>query len=206
MTVIDESDQCLESKQSLFILSDNLVNSTKKIIASAKTEEELRIGFERNLNPLLESIGIKTMPHYERLSEEAKTIYSGRPDAVHGEIIIEYEPPGAFNSKSAVLHAQNQLISYMKAEYQAFKADPIGRINRLVGVGFDGNKIFFIRYLPKKGQAIPSIENLEFELIGPYPFNQDSARTFLMHLRSLARLPLTAQNLSEKFGPRQEIA
>ncbi|MGB9878107.1 MAG: Eco57I restriction-modification methylase domain-containing protein [bacterium] len=33
----------------------------------------------------------------------------------------------------------------------------------------------------------------------------ETARTFLIHLRGLARLPLTAENLAEKFGPKSEL-
>jgi hypothetical protein len=105
MMIKDKNERDLMPTDSFLILSDRLVSSTKKIMESAKTEEDLRIEFERNLNPLLESIGVRNKPRYERLSDEAKTIYSGRPDAVHGEIIIEYEAPHAFNAKNAILHA-----------------------------------------------------------------------------------------------------
>jgi len=41
---------------------------------------------------------------------------------------------------------------------------------------------------------------------GPFYFNPESARTFLINLRALSRMPLTAENLAQKFGPQSELA
>ncbi len=43
-------------------------------------------------------------------------------------------------------------------------------------------------------------------MLGPFPFDVNSARTFLFHLRALSKLPLTAESLAEKFGPQSQIA
>jgi glutathione peroxidase-family protein len=56
----------------LYQLADPLVTETKRLIQSAQTEEELKIGFEKILEPVLKSVGIETKPLYERLSAEAK--------------------------------------------------------------------------------------------------------------------------------------
>jgi methylase of polypeptide subunit release factors len=196
----------IEVQGSLVQVADKLVDSVKEIMRTAKTEEDLRINFEKILDPVLRSIGVEPEPKYERLSAEAKTIYRGHPDAVHGQVIIEYEQPGAFSSKRAVLHAHEQLVSYMTAEAQAHKIDPIGLLNRLVGVGFDGHSIFFVQYPRRKNGTPTTIDEALFIRRGPYPFAPESARTLLTYLRALARLPLTAEHLADKFGPKSKIA
>ncbi len=178
-------------------LAEHVVQRTRKAMQGAVTEEDLRIGFEKVLEPALSSIRIETHPRYERLGQEARTVYRGRPDAVHGQVIIEYEPPGAFASPGKVLHAFEQLVGYMTAHGR--DAD----LGRTAGIGFDGQAIFFVRYQadargrPGKGGFVRQ---------GPYPFDAETARTLLIRMRALARLPLNAENLAAKFGPRGAIA
>ena len=196
----------LEHQESLQRVADSLAGATQELMRSAKTEEDLRIGFEKFLAPILKSIGVESTPRYERLGAEARTVYRGRPDAVHGQVIIEYEPPRAFSSEGSILHANDQLIDYMSAEAQGHRADPLSLLIRLVGIGFDGEAIFFVHYQPRKKDKKTDIQKDAFVRRGPYPFNLESARTLLTYLRALARLPLTAENLAEKFGPKSKNA
>ena len=196
----------LGSQESLLRVADKLVSSVTDLMRTARGEEDLRIGFEKLLDPMLKSIGVELLPKYERLGEEAKTIYRGRPDAVHGQVIIEYEPPEAFSSERAVIHAHEQLVGYMEATAQAHKLDPINLLNRIIGVGFDGESIFFVQYQGKKNGKSAKIERAFFTRFGLYLFNTESARTLLTYLRALARLPLNAEHLAERFGPKSKIA
>lgn len=196
-----------KNQSSLNSIGDALVISVKKLGQSVQTENDLRIGYEKILEPLLSKIGIETKPRYERLGTEAKAIYKGRPDAVHGQVIIEYKKPGTFSSPTKVEDAFGQLVRYMKAEAKGYKIDPFGLLNRLVGVGFDGNSIFFVRYYGKKpGKTLSKIDDAAFVHRGVYSFEPESARTFLTYLRSLARQPLTAENLAHTYGPNSTIA
>ena len=52
-------------KESLFWAADFLAGSTKELIAKAITEEDLRIGFEKLLQPICERLGIKSDPRCE---------------------------------------------------------------------------------------------------------------------------------------------
>jgi len=178
-------------KTSLLNLADTLVSKTKNLLREAKTEEDLRIGFEKFLDPIKDELNLKTIPKYE------KSVFSGRSDAVHGQVIIEYEPPKSFSSKKNVEHAYEQLVNYLSDEAKETK------LTQLVGVGFDGEQIFFVQYQDKNGKKI---DKGKFFIRGPYDFNQESARTFLIHLRALSRLPLTAENLAQRFGPQSELA
>ncbi len=177
--------------ESLFELADRLVSGTKNLLREAKSEEDLRIGFEKLLEPIRSELNLKSTPKYE------KSVYSGRSDAVHGQVIIEYEPPKSFSSKRNIDHTYEQLINYLSDEAKETK------LTQLVGVGFDGEQIFFVQYQDKN---FKNIDKTKFFRRGPYNFNPESARTFLIHLRALSRLPLTAENLAQKFGPQSILA
>jgi len=178
-------------QDSLFKLADNLVICTQKLLRQTKTEEDLRIGFEKLLEPIKNELGIRTEPRYE------KSVFKGRSDAVHGQVVIEYEPPMSFSSKRNIEHAYNQLLDYLSGESKESK------LTQLVGVGFDGEQIFFVQY---QGKENKTIDREKFFKRGPYSFTAESARTLLIHLRALSRLPLTAENLAQKFGPKSELA
>jgi hypothetical protein len=181
----------LKTNISLYDLADGLVRQTKSLLERAKTEEDLRVGFEKLLESIRSELNLQYVPKYE------KSAYKGRSDAVHGQLIIEYEAPRSLFSKSRVDHAYKQLVDYLKAEMEAEKT------TKMVGVGFDGGQIFFVKY---EGESGFPIDPSKFILRGPYEFNTESAITFLIHLRALSRLPLNAENLAQKFGPQSPSA
>lgn len=186
---------------SLRKVADKLVSSNRELMRNASTEEDLRIGFEKALDPIRTTLGILYSPKYE------KTIYkSGRADSIHGQVIIEYEAPNAFRSKKWIDHAFEQLIGYLQGEAQQNKDTLFLFDPKLVGVGFDGSQIFFVQYIGDKYKAKVTLKENDFLLIGPYEFNEQSSRTFLAFLRALSRKLLTAENLAEVFGPQSSLA
>jgi len=125
--------QELGDNDTLSQVANKLVVSTRELMRKASTEEDLRIGFEKALEPIRNILGIISTPKYE------KTIYkSGRADSIHGQVIIEYEAPNAFNSKRWIEHAFEQLIGYIKGEAQQNKDTLFLFDPKFVGVGFDG--------------------------------------------------------------------
>jgi len=174
------------SQITLPLLADKLVDETKKLLSISKTEEDLRIGFEKLLEPIKNELNLKSTPRYE------KSVFSGREDAIHGLLIIEYEPPKSFSLKKNVDHAYDQLVSYLRDEAKETK------LSQFAGIGFDGHQIFFVKYRQNKWIKEPEA--------GAYDFDDESAKTFLIYLRSLSRLPLTAENLAKKFGPQSHLA
>jgi hypothetical protein len=196
-----------EVGMSLASAADKLVKAARQILHQAKTEEDLKIKFERVLGPLVESAGIVFDERYERGSAGAKTVLKGkRPDALHGQVVVEYEPPEAFKSKRAIEHAYGQLVEYMGAEAKGAGKDKISGPVGIVGAGFDGSSIFFVRCRSKGKAAKEKSERFEFTMDGPYMFGPESALTFVTYLRALARLALTAENLADRFGPKAEVA
>jgi len=202
----DEIKPRINEDELLSNAADKLVSNIAEIMRRAKTEEDLRIGFEKSLEPILKGIGIEPRPIYESLGIEKRAIYRGRPDAIHGKIIIEYEPPNAFGSESAVIHAYDQLKGYIIAKAKGEKTDFGESLKRIIGIGFDGKSIFFVKYLGKIDGKIDAIDEKLFIRQGPLDINQDSCRTLLTYLRAIARLPLSAKYLADKFGPKSKIA
>jgi hypothetical protein len=74
--------ECNKFKDSLLKLADKLVLNTQKLLCQDKTEEDLRIGFEKLLEPIKTELGIRSEPKYE------KSVFKGRSDAVHGQVVI----------------------------------------------------------------------------------------------------------------------
>lgn len=196
----------INNQKSLTQIADQLVNSISGLMKQAKGEEDLRIGFEKILSPLLSELKITSYPRYERLSQEAASVFKGRPDAVHGMVIIEYEPPKAFKSPRSVEHAHGQLVDYICAEAGVRKEKLFLEDPKLVGVGFDGVSIFFTKYQGDKTQPKTEFKKSDFTHTPVYLFDIQSARTFLTFMRSLSRRPLTAECLADSFGDKSSIA
>jgi len=167
-------------------LADKLAKETNSLLLKARTEEDLRIGFEALIEPIKKELNLQSIAQYE------KSIYKGRADAIHGQLIIEYESPRSFYSSKNIEHAYNQLANYLSNESKRLNS------NKLIGIGFDGEKIFFVKYRNEKWIKEPEKN--------AYEFNLQSARTLLIHFRALSKLPLTAENLALKFGPQSNIA
>ena len=186
---------------SLAQAAEKLVLRARQLANAARSEEDLRIGFEKTLEPLCQSLGIVSQPKYE------KSIYrAGRTDVLHGRIIIEYEKPGAFRSAAGVDHAYNQLVRYIRGE-AAEKKDALFILDpRYVGVGFDGEQILFAQHKGDKSRPKTDLDEKDFGISGPYAFGPQASRTLLTYLRSLSRKLLTAENLADVFGPESEIA
>ncbi len=184
--------------------------------ARASNEEELRIGIEKLLEPALAALGVETPPKYER---HYITI-NGRSDAVYGRVVIEYEPVGTLRTEAGVKRTAEQLERYLRAESGAHSVS--GALRRAVGVGLDGQRIFFLRYMRPRSQAalqlvgqrqqtlgiVPSdgFEELSPVLIGPFPIAENSVQEMLVFLRALRRRALTPEGLADVFGPQSAIA
>jgi methylase of polypeptide subunit release factors len=191
-----------ESRDSVLEAADKLVSAAKELMRIAKTEEDLRVGFEKVLEPLCRSIRIKLEPRYEKYAKFTK-VFS---DVMHGRVLIEYEKPGAFQSQKWIDHAYNQLFDQIQGEAKAEKETLFLFDPKFIGVAFDGEQLFFVRYRGEKNRAKTTLSKKDFILEGPHPFDQQSARTLLTYLRALSRKLLTAENLAQAFGPKSKVA
>ena len=185
-------------------VADSLVARAADVMRTAKNEEELRIGIEKALDPLLRQLGVARDPRYE------KAVYhstgTGRADALHGQVLLEYEAPGAFRSPAAVEHCFNQLVQYICGLAQAGKPALFIEDPKFVGVGFDGESIFFVQYRQREAKPKTELDPADFVRRGPHHFERAAAQNLLTYMRALARRLLTAEELARVFGPRGRTA
>lgn len=182
---------------------------------TAQSEEDLRIAVETALGKALSELGIESSPQYE------KTILRGSADAVYGHAIIEYERPGKLSRDAGRTETIRQVIGYLVGQTMGLGDRQPEALNKMIGICLDGRQIMFVRYtqtqrgmqyefpgLPAgqlslvQEQGVPG----KFQVLGPYPVDQDSINVFLLFLRALARKPLTPEALAREFGPTGEVA
>lgn len=196
-------------------VAEKYADDLRQAAQLARTEEDLRIASETLLGDALKQVGIATVPAYERSYAD----HGGRSDAVYGRVVIEYEPVGAFNRRSGVDHAAEQLERYLVGE--AGSRVDAEALKRVVGVGIDGHQIFFLQFRDVDASAQPlSVDEadgvlqltegvartVEPVVQGPYPVDGNSIQTFFLYLRAAHRSRLTPQGLADQFGPSALIA
>ena len=198
----------------------DLALAITRVAERAANEEELRIGVEKLLEPTLQRLGISVQPRYEKRIRRTILTAPGRADALYGQAIIEYEPPGKLSTEKGLSSTQEQLERYLIGLAGA-GSQRESTLRRLAGIGFDGHSIFFLRYRgdrPSAEQASPKTQTTQlalmveeapkgsFSLFGPYAVTGESISEFLLHLRALRRRPLVAEELAREFGPPGEVA
>jgi hypothetical protein len=192
-----------------------IAKEIRQAARDSTNEEELRIKVEGILGELLSRLGIKTYRAQER------TVISGRVDALYGDIVVEYKSPGKFRTMEGVREAlygreagKGGLHNYLLelATQETFRGVGLEEaLSRKLGVGLDGERIFFYRYrsgakavpLPA-GQTTLSVaeeKDLEgvFERVDVTDIERGVNR-FLLYIRTLSRFPLTSEVLAEQFG------
>ncbi|MGH9670593.1 MAG: N-6 DNA methylase, partial [Terriglobales bacterium] len=176
------------------------------------SELELQIEIEKLLDPFLQQL--PSMPH--RFGHATKL--GGIKDALHGNLIIEYERAGKLAKRAGLEEAIGQLKQYLLEEAEHHGRGATDALRQMVGVGLDGRYILFVRYRGRETPAtvlkrlkpqltfFPEAELQEFSVDGPYPVSTESIDLFLGYLQSLARYRLTPEALAEVFGPKSEVA
>lgn len=198
-------------------LADQLAEDILTVAKRADTEEDLRIGVEKALDPVLKALDITTEPRYEKAT--STSFY----DAIHGHLILEYERPGKLKTKRGQEETIEQLVKYLDAEASRYgEKQKEAALKRMVGVSIDGFQILFVRYTGTKARAKvpfpkrkPSAQLVllpeailpgGFDLDGPNPVNAQTISLFLTYIRALRRYPLTPEELTKEFGPDADAA
>lgn len=119
----------------------------------------------------------------------------GRADAVFNRLVIEYEPPGSLRPSLRHKHT-DRAVEQVKS-YMIGLADAEGhRIERLLGVVFDGTYYIFVRAHGATMHVEP-----------PVLVNSVTSQRFLLSLFSLAvEKALVPDNLIRDFGGQSDLA
>ena len=87
-----------------------------------------------SLNLRLRELGSNRTPLTRAFMAQPASIYAGRPDAVHGQLVIEYERPEVLRSEQGFGHAKEQLVGYLGAMRESGHAARRGRIRRQANI------------------------------------------------------------------------
>src|SRR5712692_1619813 len=184
--------------------SEQLAEAIRHTADDAESEMDLQVKVEKLLDPFLPKIPGATLDRYGHATK-----LGGIKDALHGNLIIEYERPGKLAKRAGLDECLRQLREYLTQEAQRHGSQASAALKRMVGIGLDGHQIVFVRYRgkdaerfipPKKRRPQTSFfsesESQNFYVDGPHPVTTESIETFLSYLHSLARLPLSPEALA----------
>jgi hypothetical protein len=193
---------------------EQLAEAVRRVAETAESEMDLQVKVSKLLDPYLSGISGASLEKYGHHA----TQFRGIQDALHGNLIIEYERPGKLAKRAGLEECLRQLREYLTQEAQAHGKEATAALKRMVGVGLDGQQIVFVRYRGKGAEVFipaekqrrqltffPDAESQGFYVDGPHPVMPESVATFLGYLHSLARLPLGPEALAETFGPKADI-
>ena len=169
-------------------LAERILRAAQK----AASEEDLKIAVESALEKALIALNIQSTPEYE------KTILRGSADAVYGHVVIEYERPGKLAKDAGRSETIAQLTRYLLGQTAKHGEKQAEALGKMIGVSLDGRQIIFVRHTTTERGREFSLPGLpagqftlfeekgiqgRFQILGPYPVNEDSISVFLLYLR-----------------------
>jgi len=199
------------------LAAETLAKAIRDIARHAHSEEDVRIGVERALGATLQTLKLTTTPEYE------KTTVSGSADAVYGHVVIEYKRPGRISERGQPAILARQLGRYLGdfARRAGGQAKQVEALEKMIGIGLDGEQILFLRYSSKgrkRESPLPLLTGTQlnffpaedyvggFQMVGPVPVTRESIELLLLYLRFLSRKPITPEALGADFGPQGDVA
>lgn len=198
--------------------AENLAQAIRQVARKAHSEEDLRVGVEHALGTTLQALELTATPEYE------KTTLSGSADAVYGHVTIEYKRPGRLAQKDFPAKLAKQIARYLthQARRAGGRVKQAEALEKMIGIGLDGEQILFLRYSATTGRKrespLPPLPGSQmsfldvdeyaggFQIVGPVPVGRESVELLLLYLRSLSRKPLTPEALAADFGPQGDVA
>lgn len=148
------------------------------------------------------------VPKYEKTIKTST--FSGRADAVHRGLVIEYEKPGSMRLEAKCKEAVGQVCDYMtgltlgdaakskgkglfdsKADYSQEEEE---QLSAYVGLATDGQRFIFVQ---RRGKSWHTETR---------KLDEDSVEKLILWLRAMSRKDLSPENLIADFGPATKLA
>ena len=123
----------------------------KAIVASAESEEDIRHECNKLIDDFLKKAGINVKGLHEY------GLAGGRIDSKYGGVIIEYkDPKGSERSRQTLIpRVPRLLFNKLNSASQILKKKKKLALERLFGIGCDGNNLIFVRYRSNKFEIEP---------------------------------------------------
>lgn len=145
------------------------------------------------------------IPKYEKAIRTS--LFSGRADAIHQKLVIEYEKPKSLRSPAKVADALQQVYDYITGltRRETFTGavsesggglgrDEEEKLSSVVGLVTDGEKFIFVQR--RRRQWHTETRRLD----------TDTLERLQRWLRAMVRKDLSPENLIADFGPQTELA
>jgi hypothetical protein len=185
--MIDSLDELISRRAAEF------ADQIKAAATMADKEEEIRIEVEKQLAFIQKEAGIKLEGKHEF------TVASGRVDSVYDRVIIEYKNPStsARIGPKADSPGSRKVVEQIKKRFYDMRSQHGHHLNKLFGVGLDGNYFIFVRFRDEKWQVQEPVE-----------VNRYSAERFLWALFNLGQKgkPFSSEYLAGDFGAEARLA
>jgi hypothetical protein len=162
--------------------------------AVATNEEELKIACEKQLGTVQNAAGIELSGRHEF------TVASGRVDSVYDCVVIEYKNPrSAADRIGPVIDSPGatKVVQQIKRRFQDMHGALGHPLNRLLGVGLDGDHYIFVRF--REGR---------WHVQNPILVDRFSTERFLWALFNLGQKgkPFSPEYLAQDFGASSPVA
>lgn len=206
-------------------MNNDLTLKFKNACEKAKGEEDIRVAANIFLDGLTSFFKIE-----KHTFSEVTSLQGGRADSVYSNIIFEFKSPGKFNNHKGVdeaVYGRDEKDRGIFHYLVNFSLEQIGNsdneyfkyiLTSKVGVGFDGRRFIFCRFIRSDGLLeindelktkefpvqIASKQNLRFETEVVDDFEL-GVKKLLLFIRSTERNVLSAENLLESFSSTSTI-
>ncbi len=151
----------------------------------AESEEDLRIETEKILYEFKKQAKLPDLKGHHEV-----TIGKGRADSVYNYVVIEYKKPTRLTDSNDS-PGNKEVIQQLQHRLKTFEKEEKRKIEKLFGVGFDGNWYIFVRF-----------RNNSWDISNPVPVTTQTTERFLRALLALAAAGKAFQPeyLSGDFG------
>ena len=185
-----------------------LARKLAEIVYPSASEEDLRVNMELVIRDALPHL---PTPKYEKTVRTST--FTGRADAVHQALIIEYEKPRSLRQAPHAKEAVQQVCDYLTglslgqtAKIQeadppellpresAYTQEEEERLAGSVGLATDGERFIFVQRRQRRWHT----ESRRLD--------EDTAEKLLLWLEAMNRKDLSPENLIADFGPHTELA
>ena len=165
------------------IMSEQMNESAKW----AHSEEDIRHSTNKLIDEFIQKAGLQLRGRHEY------GLAGGRIDSKYGGVVIEYKAPKGPASLSEDKNAPSvkAVVEQIKRRFQDLQAEEHVGLERIFGVGCDGNRLIYIRH---RGKTL--------DVEAPCPVTPHSVERLLRAIVSLGARgkSFTPENLSATFG------
>ena len=164
-----------------------------KAAAWAGSEEDIRHECNKLIDEFIKKAGLTVKGRHEY------GLAGGRIDSKYGGVVIEYKDPGGAGRITEDKNAPGAkaVVEQLNKRFRDFQAEEHVGMERIFGVGCDGNTIVFVR---KRGAKLDAED--------PQPVTPHTVQRLLRAIVSLGAqgLSFTPENLAADFGSEGQSA